>query len=74
MSLSYVKRVVAAVFVLPSEHESLEARFGPARRHMSNCTMCVRECVSRCGSRPELSGKLFCLFPIDVAEMECRQN
>lgn len=46
MSLSYVKRGGAAVFVLPSEHESPEARFGPARRHMSNCTMCMRVCES----------------------------
>lgn len=29
----------AAVFILPSEHDSPEARFGAARRHMSNCTM-----------------------------------
>ena len=26
------------------------------------------------GSQPELSGKLFCLFPTDVTEMECRRN
>lgn len=36
--------------------------------------LCVCVCVSSCGCQPELSGKLLCLFPIDVTEMECSQN
>lgn len=77
MSLSEVDRGDAAVFMLLSEHDSLEAQFG---RHGDICLtvlcVCIPVCVtvSPCGSQPELSHKLFCLFPIDVTGVECSQN